>query len=219
MSALAAIARPRAERSSALERYRDDGLLADVLGRTLGAAIPVAPLALVVAGALPLLGVLALRAEGAPHALVGAAVAWLVLVGGASSGRPARGRLAWAVPPLLRLAEYGTLLWCATLAGSGAVPSAFALLAALAFRHYDIVYRLRYQGVAPPEWLRMLAGGWDGRLLVGWAFLATGALPGAFFVLAALLALVFTAESVAGWLRFTRAERPSLYADEEDEHQ
>jgi hypothetical protein len=203
--------------AAALLAYRDDGPLAGALGRALGAVVRLPAPVLVVLGALPLGALAAAPGEEADRLAVAGALAWFVLLAGAAGGRPHGGRLGWLVPCLLRLAEYGTLLWFATLAGSSAVPAAYALLAALAFRHYDIVYRLRYQGVAPPPWLGLLAAGWEGRLLLAFAFLVLSLLPTAFFAAAALLGVVFAVESAAGWLRFERAERPAVYADDEDE--
>ena len=68
-----------------------------------------------------------------------------------------RDQTRWAEPALLRAIEYAGLIWIAALAGESRVPAAFALLAALAFRHYDLVYRLRQRGTAParvgrPRW-------------------------------------------------------------------
>src|SRR5205823_9724819 len=69
------------------------------------------------------------------------AVGWLVLAAGASSGRPHTGSLRWGIPPVLRLAEYASILWLGALAGGSGPAAAFALLAAVAFRHYDLIYR------------------------------------------------------------------------------
>ena len=118
------------------------------------------------AGALPLLAAIAIAGDGASWPLAGAVIAWLVLAAGVSAGRPLHDRLRWIVPPALRVVEYAGLLWVAALAGPSAVPAAFALLLAITYRHYDIVYRLRHRGVTPPRALNRLAGGWDGRLLV-----------------------------------------------------
>ena len=200
--------------SGTLEAYRDDGPLALALGRVPLPALPAA--ALVLAGVLGLLAVVAIAGDGASWPLVGAAVAWVVLLAGVSSGRPLRDRLRWAVPPALRVAEYAGLLWIAAVAGPSAVPAAFALLCANTFRHYDIVYRLRHRGVTPPAWLNRAAGGWDGRLLAGFALVAAGAVPAGFQVAAALLAVVFVAESVASWQTFGRSQQPSVYEDEEE---
>ncbi len=200
-----------------LETYRDDGVLARCLGRALGPAVGLPPVALVLAGAVVLLAAMAVGGDGASRPVAAAVVAWLVVTAGVSSGRPHRDRLRWAVPPVLRLAEYSGLVWLAALAGPSAVPAAFALIAALAFRHYDVVYRLRHRGVAPPAWLGMLAGGWDGRLVIGLVFLLTGALPAAFFVTAGLLGALLLGESALGWTRLGRAQATVVYDDEEDE--
>ena len=197
--------------------YRDDGLLA----RTIGAALrPVAPTsqALVILVAMaPMFVLMAVKGDGASHAAAGVSIGWLVLVGGATSGRPPTDRLRWVTPPLLRLAEYAGLMWIASLAGEGAEPAAFALICALAFRHYDLAYRHRYLGTAPPPWLGDLALGWDGRLVLGYILVVAGALPTGFFIAAGLLATAFVTESIAGWRRFGRAPQPVTYEDEEDE--
>jgi hypothetical protein len=203
---------PRRERTD-IERYRDDGPLA----RAIGIRLPLAPVALVAAGALPLGVAIALTGDGASNGLIAAAIAWLVLLGGLSTGTPHRDRLRWLVPPLLRLAEYSALVWIAVNAGRSSAPAAFALLCALAFRHYDLVYRLRHQGAPAPDWLGLLAGGWDGRLILGWVLLAAGALPAGFFAEAGLLGAVLVTESAAGWARFAGAS--SYDDDQEDEIQ
>jgi hypothetical protein len=200
-----------------LDLYRDDGPLARALGARLGGAVRVAPAALLVLGALGLFAAIAIEGDGASKGLTGAAIAWLVLCGGCASGRRGREGLGWTAPPVLRAAEYGGLLWIAAIDGQNSLPAAFALLAALAFRHYDLVYRLRYRGVAPPRWLGDLAGGWDGRLIAAYALLLVGALPAAFFVAAVLLAALFVSESVAGWAGMRRERAPTVYEDEEEE--
>jgi hypothetical protein len=202
---------------SALHVYRDDGPLALALGSTLGRAVPLPALALLVAAAAPAAVVLALDGAQAPGGAVAAALAWLVLLAGASSGRPHDGSTSWIAPPLLRAVEYGTIVWLAALAGAADEGAAYALLAALAFRHYDLAYRLRHRGSVPPAWLNRLAGGWDGRLIAVWALGLAGALPAALYVLAAVFAALFVAESVHSWTHLGRAPRPQLYANGEDE--
>jgi hypothetical protein len=198
-----------------VETYRDDGPLARLLGRV---PVPVPPLALILLGGIPLLVAVAVTGDGASNGLVTAAVAWFVLWAGVSSGRPHDDRLRWAVPPALRLAEYGSVVWIAANAGDSSLPAAFAYLAVLSFHHYDLVYRLRHQGVSPPDWIAF--GGWDGRLVLALICLPAGLLPAAFFVAAALLAVVYVTESVASWVSFTRrAGQAGLYDDEEDEIQ
>jgi hypothetical protein len=201
----------------ALERYRDDGLLSRALG-SIGRALRVPPILFVAAGVAALVALAASEGDGASNGLVAAGVAWIVLLGGLSSGRPHTDRFAWAVPGFLRVAEYGGLLWIAASAGDSSHAAAFALIAALAFHHYDLVYRPRFQGTAPPAWLGFAAGGWEGRLLFAWALLALDALPAGMFIMAGVLGLAFAIECALSWTRLS-AEPLSVYEDEEDEGQ
>ena len=185
------------------ELCRDDGPLARVLGATLGAVVRLPAIALLAVAALPLLVVPAIEGSSASDAAVGVVLGWFVLVAGASSGRPHTDPLRWAVPPLLRLGEYAGILWLGALAG-GRTAAAFALLAALAFRHYDLFYRPRFLGAAPPRWLGDLAGGWEGRLIVAYVLLLAGALPAGLFAIAGVLGVLFVAESVHAWSRYGR---------------
>jgi phosphatidylglycerophosphate synthase len=196
-----------------LEAYRDDGPLALALGRLAPPGLPAS--LLVLAGLAPPAIAIVLAGDGASWWLVAATLGWLVLLAGVSSGRPLRDRLRWAMPPALRAAEYGGILWIGAVAG--AVPAAFALLCAITFRHYDVVYRLRQRGETPPRWLNRAAGGWDGRLLAGLALGAAGALPAGFHVAAGLLALAFAGESIASWLTYGRTQQTPVYEDEEED--
>jgi hypothetical protein len=198
-----------------VQLYRDDGPIARTLARL---RLPLPPLAPVLVGGLPLAAAIAATGDDASHGLIAAAVAWFVAWAGLSSGAPHSDRIRWAVPPALRLAEYASVIWIAANAGDSSLPAAFAYLSVLTFRLYDLVYRLRHQGVAPPDWLGF--GGWDGRLVLALILLLAGALPAGFFVAAALLAVVYALESAASWRRFTRlAGQAGLYDDEEDEIQ
>jgi Family of unknown function (DUF5941) len=221
MTAVATTA-PRNElQPRALTRYRDDGPIARAIGYTAGRLAGrrtpgfVEP-ALVVAAAVPLFAVVAFGGDGVSDAVAGAAVAWAVLCGGASTGLMADSRLRWTVLPLLRLTEYAAFLWTAALAGSSSRPAAFALLAAVAFRQYDLVYRMRLRGTAPAPWVNALSLGWDGRLIGAWLLLVAGALPAGFYVAAAVFGVAFVAEAVSGWVA---SGRPIAYEedDEDDE--
>jgi len=214
MTTLAARSRATSGPLSRLGDYRDDGPLARTVGRASG-AVPIPAAVLTVLSALPLIAVLAIDGDDLPA--LGAAVAWAVIAGGLASGRPDSGRFAWTVPTLLRLLEYGTLLAFAVLAGPQAVPFCFALVAALAFHHYDVVYRLRHQGAAPPVWLSRAGGGWDGRMAVAYILLLIGAVSTGFLVAAIALAAAYVSESTVSWLRFSQPRRPAQYDDEEDE--
>jgi hypothetical protein len=119
----------------------------------------------------------------------------------------------------MRATEYLALVWIAAIEGPDAYPAAFALLAALTFRHYDLVYRLRHRGVVPAHWVSALSGGWELRLIAAYVLLAVGALPAAYFVAAAVLAVAFVGEAIYGWLAVGRVQRPLEYEDEEDEGQ
>jgi hypothetical protein len=163
---------------------------------------------------------MAATGDGASTGLIAPAVAWFVIFAGLSSATPHTDRLRWLVPPLLRLGEYSAIVWIAVNARDPAAASAFAVLCVLAFRHYDLVYRLRHQGVPPPEWLAILAGGWDGRLILGGLLLVAGALPAGFYVLAGLLGAVLVTESVASWVRYARGPGGAAsYDNQEDEIQ
>jgi hypothetical protein len=166
--------------------------------------------------ALPLAVVIVVAGDGASDALVAATIAWTVLAGGLAAGRRLTDRLRWTVPPVLRAIEYAGLLWIGALAGADVLPATFALLCAITYHHYDTVYGFRHRGITPPPWLRTVAGGWDGRLVLAVVLLAAGALPAAFWILAVLIALLFAGESIAEWQRVRAGDTP-VYDDEEDE--
>ncbi|MGH3309566.1 MAG: DUF5941 domain-containing protein, partial [Streptomyces sp.] len=93
-----------------------------------------------------------------------------VLTSGLAVAAPLRGTLDWLVPPLFRTAEYTLVLILAVLADrsgvSAALPAAFGLVAAVAYHHYDTVYRIRGGTGAPPRRLVRAIGGHEGRALV-----------------------------------------------------
>jgi hypothetical protein len=198
--------------------YRDDGMVARALGPLGGVLRVPAPLLLLLA-LVPLLAVAAFAGGDVADGAAAAVIAWVIVMAGASSGSPARERIRWAEPPLMRATEYTALIWIAAVAGPDAYPAAFALLAALTFRHYDLVYRLRHRGVVPARWVSALGLGWDGRLLLAVILLVAGALPAGYFVLAGVLGVAFVAEAAYGWLAVGLVQRPLEYEDEEDEGQ
>jgi hypothetical protein len=119
-------------------------------------------------------------------------------------GRPLKGALDWLVPPVFRAAEYGTVLILAARSEvNGALPAAFGLVAAVAYHHYDTVYRIRGNAGAPPAWLVRAVGGHDGRTLVVTvlaAVLTASQFPVALTVLAVAVALVVLVESIRFWV-------------------
>jgi hypothetical protein len=199
--------------------YRDDGPLALALGRALGPVVKLPAPLLIALGLLVLVAAIVIGGDEVSLGVAGAVVAWVVLTLGIASGTPPRPRMRWSEPPLMRATEYTALIWIAALEGPDTYPAAFALLAALTFRHYDLVYRLRHRGVVPARWVSRLSGGWELRLIVAFALLAAGALPVGYFVAAAVLGVAFVSEAVYGWLAVGRVQRPLEYEDEEDEGQ
>lgn len=133
----------------------------------------------------------------------------------AAARRTKADRLGWLVPPLVRTLEYGGLVALTALAEPRALPACFALLVVLAFHHYDIVYRLRHQRLAPPAWLGAVGGGWDGRLLAAAILAVVGGLEIGLAAAAVALGCIYVAESAASWLRFERAGRPAASQDED----
>jgi hypothetical protein len=211
-----------AEPSARLEPvpvYRDDGPLAVALGALARPLASLPAVVLILGGLAPLLAVAAFAGTDVPDGAAAAVIAWIVLAAGASSRSRPRTRTSWAEPPLLRATEYTALIWIAGLDGADGYPAAFALLAALTFRHYDLVYRLRHRGVVPARWVSLLGGGWEGRLVVAAVLLVLGALPAGYYVAAAVLGVAFVSEAAYGWLAVGRVQRPLEYDDEEDEGQ
>ncbi|WP_443073254.1 DUF5941 domain-containing protein [Streptomyces sp. S465] len=136
---------------------------------------------------------------------VGCAVLYAVLAGVAVAA-PLKGPLDWLVPPLFRAAEYGTILILAARSEvNGALPAAFGLVAAVAYHHYDTVYRIRGGTGAPPRRLVRAIGGHEGRTVV--VTLAAALLHHqnqgftiALTALAAALALTVLIESIRFWV-------------------
>ncbi|MER5748251.1 DUF5941 domain-containing protein [Streptomyces sp. NPDC002088] len=187
--------------AQALTDLADSGPLAELLVRVLPAGVRIpAPLTAVVGGVLL---VLAAWLDGPGLSLVGAAVVYVLLSADAVA-RPLKGALDWLVPPFFRAAEYGTVLILAAQADvNGALPAAFGLVAAVAYHHYDTVYRIRGNAGAPSAWLVRAIGGQEGRTLLV-AVLATlltaTQFKVALTVLAVVVALVVLVESIRFWV-------------------
>jgi hypothetical protein len=220
VSAAATTAHAPTERPSALLVYRDDGPVARALGAAVAPRIRRVPAVLpALAAIVPMLVAIAIAGADASNLAAGIVLAWLVVVGGLSCGASHSDRMAWAVPPTVRLGEYVALLWIAALDDVASQPAAFALLCALAFRAYDLVYRLRHQASTPAAWVNALSLGWEGRVILAFVLLAAGALPAGYFVWAAIVAVVFVGEATVSWMAHARGQRTVDYEDEEDEGQ
>ena len=179
-----------------LAPHRDEGPLLVLEPR----AVLGVPAVLLLAVALVLLGLAATTETGTLELgppwpwTAGALLVAIVAAWGRSSPR-----LDWPIPALLRALEYGTVL---VLAGTSMW--SYALLATLAIHHYDIVYRVRLLGTAPPRWLAVLTGGWPvrcGLLVLAAAF---GLAEPVAAILTVLIAPVFVAELLVQWVVRTR---------------
>ncbi|MEA2295441.1 MAG: hypothetical protein QOE86_3080, partial [Solirubrobacteraceae bacterium] len=185
----------------------DHGLLVRALA-PIGRAVPAPPWALLGAAAAILAVTIAATGATPPDGAVAAATAAVVVLGAAAAGRPQTDRLRWLAPPLLRAIELGGLAWLGAAGGAGTGPAAYALLCAVAFHHYDGIYR-RSATVA--------GAGWDGRLVVAAALVIVGATPAGFWALAGVLCALFGGPAVRSWVVADRAGRTDPYDEQEDE--
>ncbi|MFI5668382.1 DUF5941 domain-containing protein [Streptomyces sp. NPDC051704] len=190
--------------AQALADLADSGPVAELAGRVVGRMAPGAGIAAAVIGSVALLWTAWAYGFGARQVII--AAAFYAVLAGAAVARPLKGALDWLVPPVFRAAEYTTVLILAAKADvPGALPAAFGLVAAVAYHHYDTVYRIRGGSGAPPRWLVWTIGGHDGRVLltaVLAAVLATRAadFPVALTALAVFVALVVLVESIRFWV-------------------
>jgi Family of unknown function (DUF5941)/CDP-alcohol phosphatidyltransferase len=197
--------------------YRDDGMIAQALGRFVDGQLP--PLLPAVAGVTVTIILCGVGGAHLPGTLVLAPVMAMALAG-LGSGHPHDGRLDWLVPPLLQLGEY-VFLTAVALAGRVPIPIVFVLIAVIALHHYDVVYRVRCGPAvgtalatrgrapmtAPPDWIAKAGLGWEGRMLVAAFGAMLGAGVFAFAVLAVYLWVLFGWESVTGWAAIAQYEQ------------
>ncbi|WP_055597954.1 DUF5941 domain-containing protein [Streptomyces hirsutus] len=159
----------------------------------------------------------ALTGFGGPWPVLAALL--YVLTSALAVARPLKGSLDWLVPPFLRAAEYGTVLALAAGAGvNGALPAAYGLVAAVAYHHYDTVYRIRGDAGAPPPWLVRAIGGHEGRTLavvVLAALLTASQFAVALTVLAVAVALLVLLESIRFWVTAHRGGAPAVHDEGE----
>ncbi|WP_405547778.1 DUF5941 domain-containing protein [Streptomyces phaeochromogenes] len=202
--------------AQALADLADSGPLAELLGRILPSGPRVVAQLLALAGAVVL--VLAAWIDGPGWSVVLCAVVY-VLVSAEVVARPLKGALDWLVPPLFRAAEYGTVLVLAAKADvNGALPAAFGLVAAVAYHHYDTVYRIRGNAGAPPHWLVRAIGGHEGRTLlvtVLAALLTATDFKVALTALAVAVALVVLVESIRFWVTAHKVGAPAVHDEGE----
>jgi phosphatidylglycerophosphate synthase len=205
----------------ALADLADSGPLTEVLTRIFrrparrlpGIAAP----ALALLGGAAVVAPAALTGFGSPWPVVGALV--YVLTSALAVARPLKGALDWLVPPFFRAAEYGTVLALAARAEvNGVLPAAFGLVAAVAYHHYDTVYRIRGNAGAPPARLVRAIGGQEGRTLlvtVLAALLTAVQFKVALTALAVLVAVLVLAESIRFWVASHLRGEPAVHDEGE----
>ncbi|MFD3436607.1 DUF5941 domain-containing protein [Streptomyces sp. NPDC058685] len=192
--------------AQALADLADTGPLAEAVaraGRRFVAGLPaMAPPAIALVGGAGLVAAAVFSDYGSLWPVI-AAVTY-VITSGLAVARPLKGALDWLVPPVFRAAEYGAILALAVAADvNGALPAAYGLVAAVAYHHYDTVYRIRGGTGAPPHWLVRATGGHEGRILlvVLLAALVTDTdFTIALAALAVAVALVVLVESIRFWV-------------------
>ncbi|OLZ73818.1 transferase [Streptomyces amritsarensis] len=191
--------------AQALADLADSGPLAELQARLLrGRAGSFGSVYVAALGTVLMIGAALYLPFGDPR-LVAVAVLYAVTAGLAVAA-PLKGALDWLIPPLFRAAEYVTVLALATKADvPGALPAAFGLIAAVAYHHYDTVYRIRGGTGAPPHWLGRTIGGHEGRVLLTTVLAAVlvdraSDFPVALTALAVFVALVVLVESIRFWV-------------------
>lgn len=191
--------------AQALADLADSGPLAELQARLLrGRAGSFGSVYVAALGAALMIGAAVWLPFGDPR-LIAVAVIY-VMASGLAVAAPLKGALDWLIPPLFRAAEYVTVLVLAAKADvPGALPAAFGLIAAVAYHHYDTVYRIRGGTGAPPHWLVRTIGGHEGRVLLITALAAVLAsreadFPVALTATAVFVALVVLVESIRFWV-------------------
>ncbi|MGW0288776.1 DUF5941 domain-containing protein [Streptomyces tuirus] len=204
--------------AKALADLTDSGPLAELVSRLRsprGKILPYTPVLVAAIGAALLL-VNTVR-HGAGGAVITAP--FYVVFAGCALMQPLKGPLDWLVPPIFRAAEYGTVLVLAAKADvNGALPAAFGLVAAVAYHHYDTVYRIRGDAGAPPAWLVRSIGGHEGRTLlvtVLAALLTASQFKVALTALAGAVALVVLVESIRFWVGAHQGGAPAVHDEGE----
>jgi hypothetical protein len=183
--------------AQAVTASRDDGPLATRMGHAVQGQLP--PLLPTIAGVIVTVMLAAVGLHNLPGPLLLAPAAAMLLAG-LGAGNPHLGPFDWLVPPLLQAGEYVYL--AAAGVGTGVPPPAtFALIAAIALHHMDLLHRERRRIPPSPEVIR--AGlGWEGRLLVvgiaGIGFFSIE--PFVYIALAGYLWVLFGWDSLSSWL-------------------
>ncbi|MFG1702492.1 DUF5941 domain-containing protein [Nonomuraea sp. M3C6] len=191
--------------------YRDDGPLAHVLAGKLGKGVPPVPATLVA-----LLAVVAITVAGVlePGPILLLPVAIMLLLVLPTTPRDHLSRFDWLTPPLLRGAEFLTMI-AIGLAADAPKWLLFVLVYVVGYHTYDTVYRTR-QSIWPPAWVFHAGLGWELRLLIIGLGAAFGVLTPVLAVLTAYLFVLFAVESVTSWVRLDKASAQAGADAEQD---
>ncbi|NUR88273.1 MAG: hypothetical protein HOY71_29655 [Nonomuraea sp.] len=201
----------RRVQTARLLAYRDDGPLVHALAAKLGKGLPPVPTTL-----LALIAIVALQVFGVlkpGFALLLPALIMVVLVL-PTAARDHLGRVDWLVPPLLRGAEFLSII-VVGLAADAPKWLLYVLLYVVGYHTYDTVYRTR-QSIWPPAWVFYAGLGWELRLLIIGAGAALGWLTPVLAVLTAYLFVLFAVESVTSWVRLDKASAQAGADAEQD---
>ncbi|MFI1677767.1 DUF5941 domain-containing protein [Streptomyces sp. NPDC020607] len=203
--------------AQALGDLADNGTLASAFAAVgpRGRFLPAPVLAFL--GGAAVVAVAAFTSYGSPWVVVAAVVH--VVLSGLALARPLIAPLDWLAPPFFRAAEYGTVLILAAKADvNGALPAAFGLVSAVAYHHYDTVYRIKGGAGAPPRRLVRAIGGQEGRTLVvalAATLLSTTDFTVALTALAVAVALVVLVESIRFWVAAEKKGAPAVHDEGE----
>ncbi|MFD8559728.1 DUF5941 domain-containing protein [Streptosporangium canum] len=179
--------------------YRDDGPLVTALRDKMGPGLPPVPATLVALLAIIAMAVTGMLDDG-PVLLVPAVVMVLLVL--PTAARDHLGKLDWLAPPLIRAAEFLTIILVGLAAGA---PKwlLFVLIYVVGYHTYDTVYRTR-QSIWPPDWVFKAGLGWELRLLLLGAGAALGVLTWVLAALTLYLGVLFAVESVTSWVRLDK---------------
>ncbi|MEU7983996.1 DUF5941 domain-containing protein [Streptosporangium canum] len=179
--------------------YRDDGPLVTALRDKMGPGLPPVPATLVALLAIIAMAVTGMLDDG-PVLLVPAVVMVLLVL--PTAARDHLGKLDWLAPPLIRAAEFLTIILVG-LAAEAPKWLLFVLLYVVGYHTYDTVYRTR-QSIWPPDWVFKAGLGWELRLLLLGAGAALGVLTWVLAALTLYLGVLFAVESVTSWVRLDK---------------
>ncbi|MFI7451360.1 DUF5941 domain-containing protein [Nonomuraea sp. NPDC049714] len=201
----------RRVQTARLLAYRDDGPLVHAVAGKLGKGLPPVPATLAA-----LLAVIAVSATGlltpGPMLLVPPLIVVLLVL--PTAPRHHLGRLDWLTPPMLRAAEFLTMIVIG-LAADAPKWLLFVLVYVVGYHTYDTVYRTR-QSIWPPAWVFHAGLGWELRLLIIGLGAALGWLTPVLAVLTAYLFVLFAVESVTSWVRLDKASAQAGADAEQD---